>query len=171
MMNPATTPAKAQRVLVLQGGGALGSYQALQHRFADMYIEFMESFTLLLRCAEALESRDEQQIERKPAGRIDLRAACTDRGREVADGTEQDLCFWSHGIPVAQILKIETAEISQPGRLASVVNWLAARPSSQPSRLRRCCDRPALREERAPACRRSCRRVRGARYCWWSAPQ
>src|ERR1700674_557571 len=25
---PATTPAKAQRVLVLQGGGALGSYQA-----------------------------------------------------------------------------------------------------------------------------------------------
>ncbi len=26
-MNPATTPAKAQRVLVLQGGGALGSYQ------------------------------------------------------------------------------------------------------------------------------------------------
>jgi NTE family protein len=27
MMNPATTPAKAQRVLVLQGGGALGSYQ------------------------------------------------------------------------------------------------------------------------------------------------
>jgi NTE family protein len=28
MMNPATTPAKAQRVLVLQGGGALGSYQA-----------------------------------------------------------------------------------------------------------------------------------------------
>ena len=27
-MNPATTPAKAQRVLVLQGGGALGSYQA-----------------------------------------------------------------------------------------------------------------------------------------------
>ena len=24
---PATTPAKAQRVLVLQGGGALGSYQ------------------------------------------------------------------------------------------------------------------------------------------------
>src|SRR5579862_8834337 len=28
MMNPATTPAKAKRVLVLQGGGALGSYQA-----------------------------------------------------------------------------------------------------------------------------------------------
>jgi NTE family protein len=28
MMNSATTPAKAQRVLVLQGGGALGSYQA-----------------------------------------------------------------------------------------------------------------------------------------------
>jgi NTE family protein len=28
MMNPATTPAKAQHVLVLQGGGALGSYQA-----------------------------------------------------------------------------------------------------------------------------------------------
>src|ERR1700733_9427064 len=28
MMNPATTPAQAQRVLVLQGGGALGSYQA-----------------------------------------------------------------------------------------------------------------------------------------------
>ena len=28
MMNPATTPANAQRVLVLQGGGALGSYQA-----------------------------------------------------------------------------------------------------------------------------------------------
>ena len=28
MMNPAATPAKAQRVLVLQGGGALGSYQA-----------------------------------------------------------------------------------------------------------------------------------------------
>jgi NTE family protein len=28
MMNPATTPSKAQRVLVLQGGGALGSYQA-----------------------------------------------------------------------------------------------------------------------------------------------
>ena len=28
MMNPATTPADAQRVLVLQGGGALGSYQA-----------------------------------------------------------------------------------------------------------------------------------------------
>jgi NTE family protein len=28
MMNPATTPAHAQRVLVLQGGGALGSYQA-----------------------------------------------------------------------------------------------------------------------------------------------
>jgi NTE family protein len=27
-MNPATTPAQAQRVLVLQGGGALGSYQA-----------------------------------------------------------------------------------------------------------------------------------------------
>ncbi len=27
-MNPATTPSKAQRVLVLQGGGALGSYQA-----------------------------------------------------------------------------------------------------------------------------------------------
>ncbi len=27
-MNPATTPANAQRVLVLQGGGALGSYQA-----------------------------------------------------------------------------------------------------------------------------------------------
>ena len=27
-MNPATTPAKAQSVLVLQGGGALGSYQA-----------------------------------------------------------------------------------------------------------------------------------------------
>jgi len=27
-MNPATTPAEAQRVLVLQGGGALGSYQA-----------------------------------------------------------------------------------------------------------------------------------------------
>ena len=27
-MNPATTPAKAQHVLVLQGGGALGSYQA-----------------------------------------------------------------------------------------------------------------------------------------------
>ncbi|MEA2863962.1 MAG: hypothetical protein QOC84_1918, partial [Bradyrhizobium sp.] len=25
---PATTPANAQRVLVLQGGGALGSYQA-----------------------------------------------------------------------------------------------------------------------------------------------
>ena len=25
---PATTPAKAKRVLVLQGGGALGSYQA-----------------------------------------------------------------------------------------------------------------------------------------------
>ena len=25
---PASTPAKAQRVLVLQGGGALGSYQA-----------------------------------------------------------------------------------------------------------------------------------------------
>jgi len=25
---PATTPAKSQRVLVLQGGGALGSYQA-----------------------------------------------------------------------------------------------------------------------------------------------
>src|SRR6267378_4442863 len=28
---PATTPAKAKRVLVLQGGGALGSYQALCH--------------------------------------------------------------------------------------------------------------------------------------------
>jgi NTE family protein len=28
MMNSATTPAKSQRVLVLQGGGALGSYQA-----------------------------------------------------------------------------------------------------------------------------------------------
>jgi NTE family protein len=28
MMNPATTPANAKRVLVLQGGGALGSYQA-----------------------------------------------------------------------------------------------------------------------------------------------
>ena len=28
MMNPSTTPANAQRVLVLQGGGALGSYQA-----------------------------------------------------------------------------------------------------------------------------------------------
>src|SRR5579871_5267757 len=28
MMNPATTPAQAERVLVLQGGGALGSYQA-----------------------------------------------------------------------------------------------------------------------------------------------
>jgi NTE family protein len=28
MMNSATTPAQAQRVLVLQGGGALGSYQA-----------------------------------------------------------------------------------------------------------------------------------------------
>jgi NTE family protein len=28
MMNPATTPAQAQRILVLQGGGALGSYQA-----------------------------------------------------------------------------------------------------------------------------------------------
>jgi NTE family protein len=28
MMNPAATPATAQRVLVLQGGGALGSYQA-----------------------------------------------------------------------------------------------------------------------------------------------
>jgi NTE family protein len=28
MMNPTTTPSQAQRVLVLQGGGALGSYQA-----------------------------------------------------------------------------------------------------------------------------------------------
>src|SRR5215470_14478859 len=41
---PATTPAKAQRVLVLQGGGALGSYQAgayqalCRHNFAPEWV-------------------------------------------------------------------------------------------------------------------------------------
>ena len=68
---PATTPAKAQRVLVLQGGGALGSYQAGAYQalcHSDFEPEWIAGISIGAINAAIIAGNDRRQARRSPQG-------------------------------------------------------------------------------------------------------